>query len=110
VLEPVDGAARRGAVLVEHGEQRVERPRHGEAQELLLAADVVVDRRLRAPGGLREVLHAGRVVAALEELAATTSSSSSRLYCSRRSRATRRGDVTGWTVAPGLTRRSGGRR
>jgi hypothetical protein len=69
VLQPVDRAALGSTGLVEDGEQGVDGPGDGEPQELLLAADVVVDRRLGAAGGTRQVLHAGRVVAALQELA-----------------------------------------
>ncbi len=55
------------ALLVQDGEEPVDGPADGPAQQLLLGGDVVVDRGLGDPGRLREVLHRGAVVPALVE-------------------------------------------
>jgi hypothetical protein len=67
VLQAPGGGPHARVLLVEDPEEPVQRPADGQAQQLLLAGDVVVDRRLgdaRRPG---EVLHGGAVVAALVE-------------------------------------------
>src|SRR5580704_10711043 len=66
-LQSRDGRRLHGRDLVQHREQPVERPVHGQPEQLLLARHVVVDRGLgdaQLPG---QVLHAGPVVAALVE-------------------------------------------
>ena len=50
-----------------HGEQGFDGPLEREPQQLLLAVDVVVERRLRQPGRAGQVLHARPVVPAFGE-------------------------------------------
>ena len=67
VLEPVDRRAGGRAGLLGDGEQRVQRAVERQPQQVPLARHVVVDRRLgdAEPGG--QLVHAGRLVAALVE-------------------------------------------
>ena len=67
VGQPVDRGTRRRLGFGGAGHQRFQRPLEAEPEQLLLALDVVVDRRLRESRRVREVLEAGAVVAALGE-------------------------------------------
>ncbi len=67
LLESIDGASTGCRDVISDGEQAVESPIEGEPEQLLLAGDVVVDRRLADAEAAGHVLHPRAVVAAFVE-------------------------------------------